>query len=187
VGPGEALAISAAALATAALYAQPGGDPEVTAAFNLMKADAPAIKSFVSQGGRYLGFCEGGYLAGATPGFALLPGDTDQYIASRGASVTTDVDTVIPITWRGHARSVYFQDGPLFIVNAGASATTLATYSNGAIAALVATFGAGKVGVVGPHPEADASWYAAFGLTDPDGADPDLAYDLIHVIPASAG
>jgi hypothetical protein len=36
--------------------------------------------------------------------------------------------------------------------------------------------------VVGPHPEADASWYAAYNLTDPDGPDADLAHDLIDAV-----
>jgi glutamine amidotransferase-like uncharacterized protein len=182
VGPSEALKISPATLATATLYAQPGGTPSVDDAWTMLQADAPAITSFVRGGGRYLGFCEGGYLAGATPGFGFLPGDTDQYITSRGASVTTDVDTVIPITWRGHTRSMYFQDGPQFIVNPGSGATTIATYSNGEIAALDAPYGTGKVGVVGPHPEADASWYADYGLTDSDGPDADLAHDLIDAV-----
>lgn len=186
VGPGEALQITAATLATATVYAQPGGDPSVDDAWTMMKADAPAIAAFVQAGGHYLGFCEGGYLAGKTPGFALLPGDTDSYITSKGASVTTDIDTVIPIMWRGQTRTVYFQDGPQFILDPGATttggATVLATYTNGEIAALAAPYGAGKVGVTGPHPEADDTWYAAFHLTDPDGLDADLAHDLIDTV-----
>lgn len=185
VGPGEALQISAATLATATLYAQPGGTPSVDDAWTMMKADAPAIAAFIQAGGRYLGFCEGGYLAGKTPGFGLLPGDTDQYISSKGASVTTDIDTVIPIVWRGKTRAMYFQDGPFFILDATATAggaTVLATYTNGEIAALAASYGAGKVGVTGPHPEADDQWYKDYKLTDPDGVDADLAHDLIDAV-----
>jgi hypothetical protein len=45
-------------------------------------------------------------------------------------------------------------------VDAGADATILSTCSaNGEIAALVATFGAGRVAVSGPHPEASWGWY----------------------------
>jgi hypothetical protein len=74
------------------------------------------------------GFCLGAYLAGATPGFALLPGNTSQYIASPGATVDTTDDTVIPVRWRGKPRHLFFQDGPVFRLNAGADATVLATY-----------------------------------------------------------
>jgi hypothetical protein len=55
----------------------------------------------------------------------------------------------------------------------------LATYDTGAVAALVTSYGAGRVGVVGPHPEADRHWYPR-GLTNPDGIRPDLGYDLIQ-------
>jgi glutamine amidotransferase-like uncharacterized protein len=79
---------------------------------------------------------------------------------------------------------MYFQDGPFFIVDKDAKnaddVDVLATYSsNGKIAALVAPFGKGKVGVAGPHPEADASWYTLAKLSDPDGLDADLGHDLL--------
>jgi len=56
----------------------------------------------------------------------------------------------------------------------------IATYDTGTAAALVADYGAGRVGVVGPHPEADHSWYDDAGLTNPDGVHPDLGHDLIE-------
>jgi glutamine amidotransferase-like uncharacterized protein len=132
-----------------------------------MRQHADDIKNWVNAGGHYLGFCLGGYLAGATPGFALLPGDTSQYISSPQATVGDSDDTVVPIRWRGQLRHMFFQDAPVFRLNRGAAATVLATY------------GAGSVGVVGPHPEADQSWYTS-GLTNPDGIRPDLGYDLIQ-------
>ncbi|CAM4052356.1 hypothetical protein NONI108955_06325 [Nocardia ninae] len=42
----------------------------------------------------------------------------------------------------------------------------------------------GRVGVSGPHPEADESWYADKGLRNPDGVRLDLAYELIEAITA---
>jgi glutamine amidotransferase-like uncharacterized protein len=142
------------------------------------------IQSFVRSGGRYLGFCMGGYFAGKTPGFEILPGDSNQYIASSHASVTTADDTIINVLWRDKPRVLFFQDGPLFTLDVGAKdVTVLATYaSNGQIAALVAPFGKGKVGVVGPHPEAPSAWYQAASLTDPDGHTNDLARDLINSV-----
>jgi glutamine amidotransferase-like uncharacterized protein len=78
---------------------------------------------------------------------------------------------------------MYFQDGPYFIVRRGASnVRVLATYTNGKVAALVAPYGKGKVGVSGPHPEATASWYAAYHLIDHDGHGADLGHDLIDTL-----
>ena len=184
VGPAETLGLTDQALADATLYAQPGGGGTVADAFATMTGDTARVRSFVEGGGRYLGFCMGGYFAGSGPGFMMLPGDTNAYITSPGASVTDATDTVIDVMWRGKPRAMYFQDGPYFLVDPGAAGVTvLATYaSNGEIAAMTAPFGKGKVGVVGPHPEATLAWYQQYGLTDPDGLDADLGHDLVDAV-----
>lgn len=146
-----------------------------------MEQHAVSIREWVREGGRYLGFCLGGYLAGATPGFGLLPGDSARYISSRGAEIDTTGNTVIDVTWRGEDRSMFFQDGPFFVLRDGARTEVLARYRNGTIAAVVTNFGSGRVGVVGPHPEADQSWYT-HGLINPDGVRFDLGLDLIETV-----
>lgn len=179
-GPDEDVQISADTLAEAAVYAQPGGG-DVRRAWRRVRAYAQDIRDFVDAGGHYLGFCLGAYLAGDRPGFGLLGGiGVEGYIYSPGASVHDTDDTVVQIRWRGRARHVYFQDGALFRVPPGTPTTVLATYDTGAPAALVTRYGAGRVGVVGPHPEADQSWYAEAGLTNPDGISFDLGHDLIE-------
>ncbi len=175
-GPHERVPLSAAALSSATLYAQPGGT-DLPPAWRHMRPYAGTIRRFVHGGGTYLGFCLGGYLAGRDPGFALLPGDSGEYIESRGAEITSLTDTVISVRWRGHRRRIYFQDGPFFTVRHGAPATVLARYENGLAAAVVARFGAGRVGVVGPHPEADRDWFAGLPLRPVDARD--LGLDLI--------
>ncbi|TMC13877.1 MAG: hypothetical protein E6J34_24320 [Chloroflexi bacterium] len=183
VGPKEKLRLSAQLLQTATVYTQPGGDDDLDEAYAIMRSDAPLIRHFVNSGGRYLGFCMGGYLAGASPGFKLLPGDTDSYVSSHQATVTTTDDTTIQVYWRDQLRTVYFQDGPHFLIERHApDVTVLARYTNGKIAALVAPFGQGIVGVVGPHPEATADWYRAYHLTAPDGLTLDLGHDLIDTV-----
>lgn len=177
-GPGEDVKLTKETLATATVYAQPGGG-SLEPAWRKMRSYADDIRGWVHGGGHYLGFCLGGYLAGATPGFALLPGDTAEYVSSRGATVSTVEDTIVEVSWRGRPRHMFFQDGPQFKLNPGAAATVLATYQNGAPAAVVATYGAGRVGVVGPHPEADRTWYTDGSVTNPDGIHPDLGYDLV--------
>jgi glutamine amidotransferase-like uncharacterized protein len=146
-----------------------------------MRRYRATIRAYVGGGGRYLGFCLGGYLAGRTPGFALLPGDTDQYVRTKRATVRTTDDTVVEVRWRGSRRHLFFQDGPVFQLDPGATGVdVLARYPNGELAALVAPFGAGRVGVVGPHPEATPDWYGDLGLPDPDHTE--LGHDLIDAL-----
>lgn len=178
-GPDEALPLSAESLSHAALYAQPGGGT-LSRAYRKLRRQRRAIRDFVHDGGRYLGFCLGGYLAGATPGFGLLPGDTDQYISSPGATVHDEGNTLVRVSWRGCPRTVFFQDGPLFVLDENADARVLATYDNGTLAALVAPFGGGRVAVTGPHPEATDGWYTDHGL--PVHHTRDLALDLVEAV-----
>ncbi|GDY33426.1 hypothetical protein GTS_50590 [Gandjariella thermophila] len=179
VGPDEDVDVTPKTLAGAVVYAQPGGG-DVDPAWRRLHRYADDIRDFVHNGGHYLGFCLGGYLAGATPGFALLPGDTDRYIGSPNASVHTTDDTLVRVNWRGRQRTMFFQDGPIFRLRPGAAATVLASYDTGAPAAVITAYGSGRVGVVGPHPEADRSWYRDADLSNPDGVHPDLGYDLVE-------
>jgi glutamine amidotransferase-like uncharacterized protein len=182
-GPDEDVPVSALALIGAAVYAQPGGG-ELRHGYRQLRRHRAAIRGFVHSGGRYLGFCLGGYLAGATPGFDLLPGDTDQYIASTAATVGSPADTLVEVAWRGHTRTLFFQDGPYFWVRPSAEATVVATYPNGTAAALIAGFGRGRVGVVGPHPEATGDWFADAGLRV-DRLGVDLGLDLVDAVMAA--
>ncbi len=181
VGPDEDLPLCPQALTRATVYAQPGGGT-LDDGYRHVRRSRAAIRQFVRSGGRYLGFCLGGYLAGATPGFALLPGDTDQYIASDAATVDCEDDTLVQVCWRGRQRTLFFQDGPYFWVRPGADVTVMATYPNGTIAALVTPFGAGRVGVVGPHPEATGDWYADAGLVASGHLGADLGHDLVDAV-----
>lgn len=179
VGPDEALPLTRDVLADAVLYAQPGGG-SLKKAFKRLRKQAPAIAAYVDDGGAYLGFCLGGYLAGETPGFGLLPGDTDQYIASRGASIRHDGDAIVSVDWGGHRRDLYFQDGPFFVLEGDRGpAEVLARYGNGLPAAVVAPHGRGAVGVVGPHPEATRDWFEDEGLSVPHPLAIDLGLDLV--------
>ncbi|GAA1299338.1 BPL-N domain-containing protein [Pseudonocardia xinjiangensis] len=180
VGPREALPLTREVLDSAVLYAQPGGGNSVKRAFRQMKRFAPTIIDYTQSGGRYLGICMGAYLAGTWAGFGFLP-DTDQFITSAGADVRTSRDTVVAVDWRGVRRHMFFQDGTVLTPPAsGSGGAVLARYaSNGEIAALVAPFGRGKVGLSGPHPEASQEWYRSNGLTNPDGIHYDLGCDLV--------
>ncbi|MEV7085814.1 BPL-N domain-containing protein [Streptomyces sp. NPDC093085] len=176
-GPKGDLPLSAATLATAHLYAQPGGG-DLTPAYRRLEPHRQAIRDFVHGGGRYLGFCLGGYLAGHEEGFGLLSGDVGQYIATDGATVRTEDDTLVDVAWRGRPRTLYFQDGAYFTPAPGS--TVLATYPSGRVAALVAPCGTGRVAVVGPHPEATRDWFDDAAL--PFQNTRDLAADLVGAV-----
>ena len=179
VGPDGDLPLTADVLSEAAVYAQPGGG-NLRPAYRHMRRFTGVLRDYVGSGGRYLGFCLGGYLAGATPGFRLIPGDTDQYTASAGATVTDDRDTLVQVEWRGRPRWLYFQDGPVFDLDPSARARVLARYPNGTVAAVVSPFGAGRVGVVGPHPEATVDWFTDARL--PVQRARDAGFDLIDEV-----
>jgi glutamine amidotransferase-like uncharacterized protein len=179
------LPVDAATLARATLYVQPGGGQDFTGSWSTVKGYAGPLRSFVHGGGRYLGICMGGYLAGSGPGFDLLPGNCADYTDTQGAEVQGADDAVITVRWPGAAggptRRIYYQDGPYFWLNRGARAHVLARYTNDRIAAMVVRFGRGTVGVIGPHPEADRSWYEEAGLRYPGSTD-DLGHQLVDAI-----
>ncbi|MGW6376649.1 BPL-N domain-containing protein [Rhodococcus sp. NPDC055112] len=183
VGPDEDLPLAPSVLQSAAVYAQPGGD-ELLPAWRRMRRHRNTVREYVAGGGRYLGFCLGGYLAGATPGFDLLPGDTDRYISTERSEVAGPQATVVDVRWRGRPLPMYFQDGPTFELPQlfPPGMYVLAAYANGQVAALTARFGAGRVGVVGPHPEADADWFTDSGLPTPAGVGTVAGLDLIDAV-----
>jgi glutamine amidotransferase-like uncharacterized protein len=179
VGPQGELPLKPKILAHATIYAQPGGG-ELAPAYRRMRKHRSTIRQYVADGGKYLGFCLGGYLAGATPGFGLLPGDTDQYITSRDATTRGTRDTIVEVLWRDQRRRMFFQDGPMFLLDSDAGITVLARYSNDEIAAMIAPFGKGRVAVVGPHPEATSDWFVDSGLSQQPSLD--LGNDLIEAV-----
>jgi hypothetical protein len=182
VGPREVRDVSPAALAGAALYAQPGGG-ELRPAWRRLQRHAETVRAFVRGGGRYLGFCLGTYLAGASPGFGLVPGDVARYPVVSGVGRRTGAPAVVPVVWRGRVRSMYVQDPPYVALDARlGQARVLAVYADGLPAAVVAPFGRGLVGVVGPHPEATPDWFLADGLRPPEPLALDLGVDLVDEV-----
>ncbi|MEP9373740.1 BPL-N domain-containing protein [Mesorhizobium sp. KR1-2] len=180
VGPNEPLQLNAETLKHATLYAQPGGGDDVPYAAQSIGAEGlAAVRDFVASGGRYFGVCMGAYLASAA-GFGVIDGQAVSYVGRPGSLVDHDEDTVTPVYWRGEERWLYYQSGSTILFSPKASGVNvLARYPNNDIAASVSPFGAGRVGLVGPHPEADQTWYDAAGLVDPDGHTAELAQDLL--------
>jgi glutamine amidotransferase-like uncharacterized protein len=177
--------VDAATLAKTSLFVQPGGGNDFVGAWRSVKTYAGPLREFIRNGGRYLGICMGGYLAGSGPGFNLLPGNCDDYTKTRGAEVHDERNAVIAVRWpvphHRPTRRVFYQDGPYFWLNRDAGGQVLARYTNGHIAAMVVPFGQGTVGVCGPHSEANRSWYALAGLRYP-GSTYDLGHGLVDAV-----
>jgi len=166
------------------LYAQPGAGGDEKDAFNNLKKYAQDVRNFVWNGGRYLGTCMGAYFAGNSedfPGYDLGL-KVGQYIETPGATVKNQNDTIVQVAWRGKTRWMYFQDGTCFKPDSCVNGKTiLAYYTNGKVAVMIQPYGSGWIGVSGPHPEADLSWYDEANLPSP-GPTVDLGLDLINTL-----
>lgn len=118
-----------------------------------------AIKTYLQNGGHFLGICGGAYLAssgweesyGFVPAVGLVDIETDSFLYDSRPIVLT-------VKWKNVARTIYYQYGPVFLVKDMTGVQVIALYSDNRIAVLSKSVGNGKVYLAGPHPEADASW-----------------------------
>lgn len=168
-------------LAGATIYVQPGGSDDITETLHALTGrQIQQIQQFVAAGGTYVGICAGGYLAAQYA-------DNSAELAAFGLIELHDVDAELgddmrpqllniqlapaaplPQVASAPTRHVYMQAGPHFGQTLPKGAKALAYYANSKrIAARVSPFGRGKVVVIGPHLEADATWFMADGLPQP--------------------
>ena len=166
--------ITANALKDAKIFAIPGGDD----VDDLMKAlsanEQQVIRDFVAGGGNYLGVCLGAYVASKDE-LKLFDGEINAHSKTIEARMED-------ISWRGQNRWMYFQDGPEFSIKAKDSAEIWALYRDGAISALQQSYGKGRLGLVGPHLEADQSWLDEDELLDQDGDDSEYMVEFIKAL-----
>ncbi len=166
------------------IYVQPGGTDRIEDTLEaLSKNEIQNLKNFVGDGGRFLGICAGGYLAGAwtdttkkRAAFGLIPSIVEEESKDSKAKLE-------PIIWRGVSYWVYFQGGPQFKMNEIPRAESWAVYKNtGHSAGLITQFKKGFVGLLGPHFEAQEDWYKDDQLNSPDGYHTDLAREFIEAL-----
>ena len=168
------------------IWIQPGGKSS-TASKAMIPDLKQNLRSFVSSGGGYVGFCAGGFIATqfiadrGVEGFGILPGRNALYSDSH----TNDHDPAqLTIHWNGKDRDMYWEGGPYFILEPSDPFTHLveitATYPDGRPASVRTQFGAGRVYVTGVHPEAPPDWRWDGHLTDSDGVDYDLSEEMIQ-------
>ena len=122
------------------------------------------VYDYVAEGGNYLGICQGAYFA-SKHYFDLLGDITaEQHIKRPGASTRRCGPAMVPLKWRNTGpHQTYFHDGASFVVAEGREdncyATIHAFYENGDAAALIQNLWQGRIGVIGPHPEAMRWWF----------------------------
>jgi glutamine amidotransferase-like uncharacterized protein len=167
----------------ASLWIQPGGNA-ITVAQKIGKEGLALIRKFVRDGGAYVGFCAGAFLADSTVdneetihGLGLLPVATADYPVDSG-----DAGIPLILNWNGARRTFFFNGGGYFKthgVNRTSDYTVFAWFPNGAAAAIETAYGKGGVVVTGAHPEALKEWKTDAGFEDPDGSDRYLAEDMV--------
>ena len=181
-------------LAKAAVVAIPGGDEEGVVKNAFHAGEAERIKKYVESGGHYLGVCLGAYIAApklytydrAPARFKKKPGEEDPGLNLFDGKVKNHSGDKLArdekVLWKGKPYEMYFQDGPEFILNPDAHAEIWAKYSDGAIAAFQSPLGNGRVGLLGPHLEADLSWYAVEHLKAPEYLNQERFSEFVHAL-----
>jgi glutamine amidotransferase-like uncharacterized protein len=168
----------------AILWIQPGGNA-IDASITMGKTKLQMIRNFVWNGGAYVGFCAGAFLAdktvdddGKIEGLGIIP------VVSYYAPIDSnnDMGTMTWITWNGRPRHLFFNGGANFSVKKNDSRVkVIARFDiDGSPSTIQNRFGQGNVVVSGAHPEATTVWKTEGNLQDLDGSDIDLAQDMVR-------
>lgn len=157
------LKFTAENLSIADCLVMPGGDGDADQFDKDLFNYKDMVSSYISEGGKYLGICQGSYFAGQHY-FNLLQGfDSKQYIKRAGCTIKRSGPSIVNIKWRGKDdHAIYFHDGAAFVPSDSHTDTPtdiFARYKNKDAAALIQPYNKGKVGVIGPHPEAMRWWF----------------------------
>lgn len=132
------------------------------------------LKEFIRTGGGYVGFCAGAFMATAkiggtgAAGLGVFPGKTYPYNGS----------TTVTINWQGTSQKIYWEGGP-YMYDFDSTVEVTGLYKNGSVAAARTQFGAGRVYLAGPHPEAPAWWFTGASSGPISGPQQQLAADMI--------
>jgi hypothetical protein len=139
------------------IVAVPGGIGDADSFGRLFKANQNSVKTFVTNGGKYLGICMGAYWAGSNYLNILDHMDAVQYITQPDSDTRRPHAKDISIKWQGHPNRMFFYDG-CALVGDSSKFTTIATYANGDAMAIMQN----NIGLIGCHPEADQFWYDGY-------------------------
>lgn len=132
----------------------PGGVGDSDAFDTYFKHHGSLVLDYIKSGGRYLGICMGAYWADKHYFNILYGVESKQYIKQPNTCTRKSYSKAIECNWNGKDDRFFFYDGPAFI---GDESTfeVVARYKNGDPAAIIQ----GRIGLIGPHLEAEEYWY----------------------------
>ncbi len=140
----------------------PGGCGDSDQFDNFLYTYKSGIKKYLREGGRYLGICMGSYFAGYHY-FNLLDSGIGctQYIKRPNSTINKTTPSIVKLLWKDEEKDMYFHDGSAFFFKKKPveGIDIYAKYKNGDIAAMIQPYGEGKIGLIGPHPEAQKWWF----------------------------
>lgn len=139
------------------MIAIPGGIGDSDSFQYLMKANNKRIKSFVNNGGKYLGICMGAYWADKYYLGLLDNVRAVQYITRPNTDTRRPHAKNLNITWENKSQNMFFYDGCAFVGD-NTKFQTIATYMNNDPMAIIKD----NLGLIGCHPESEAHWYETY-------------------------
>ena len=146
-------------LNNADIIAFPGGIGDADDFDNIFtKSHIRILKTFLHNGGKYLGICMGAYWAGKD--YFNILGDINavQYITQPDTDIATEYETKATVQWNNMETEMYFYDGCAFVGNLD-NVDIIGTYDNGDAMAIIKD----NIGIIGCHPEAEYWWYKNIG------------------------
>lgn len=95
------------------IVAVPGGFGDANSFSRLFEANQNSVKTFVTNGGKYLGICMGAYWAGSYYLDILDSVEAVQYITQPNTDTRRPHAKNISIVWQGHPNRMFFMtDAP---------------------------------------------------------------------------
>jgi glutamine amidotransferase-like uncharacterized protein len=139
------------------IIAVPGGIGDASSFNRLFNANQNSVKTFVNNGGKYLGICMGAYWA-AYDYFNILDSvDAVQYLSRPATDTRRPHAKNIAITWNNTPMNMFWYDGCALIGDT-TKFKTIAQYANGDPMAIIQN----NIGLIGCHPESEQFWYDSY-------------------------
>ena len=132
----------------------PGGVGDADSYTVCFKHHERSIRRYIRNGGRYLGICMGAYWADRNYLDIMDSVECKQYIRRPNTCTRRSYSKAVDCDWNGRQDKFFFYDGPAFIGDESRY-EVVARYTNGDPAAIIQ----GKIGLIGPHLEAEEFWY----------------------------
>jgi glutamine amidotransferase-like uncharacterized protein len=132
----------------------PGGVGDSDAFDTYFRHHGSLILDYIKSGGRYLGICMGAYWADKHYFNILYGVESEQYIKRPNTCTRRSYSKAIECNWNGTDNRFFFYDGPSFVGDES-NYEVVSRYKNGDPAAIIQ----GRIGLIGPHLEAEEYWY----------------------------